>query len=138
MFWKRPLVSDGFSESWQYDFDHEIYVRLLLAGHVCHHLPVPLASHRLHAVSKTVAEGHRQDEEFDRIAEVLRAPPARAQRRRCRATRFLRNSYSASQAGELREASRSLLKALLIHPEGLLRRPFWGCSRQALARSFST
>ncbi|MGA2702278.1 MAG: glycosyltransferase family 2 protein [Isosphaeraceae bacterium] len=138
MFWKRPMLAEGFSEKWQYDFDHEMYVRLLLAGHVCHHLPLPLASYRLHAVSKTVAEGHRQDEEFDRIAEYYEPHLRGAQRRWCRATRFLRRSYSASQAGNLREASRSLLKALLIHPEGLLRRPFWGCLRQALARSLST
>jgi len=58
MFWKRELLADGFDERWRYCFDHELYVRLLLAGYKCEHLPFTLAAYRLHGSSKTVAEGH--------------------------------------------------------------------------------
>ncbi len=63
------LVKSGFQERWNYDFDHDMYVRLLLAGHKCEYMPLPMAAYRLHEVSKTIAEGHRQLEEFDQIAE---------------------------------------------------------------------
>lgn len=137
MFWRRELVRSGFQECWPYDFDHDMYVRLLLAGHRCEHLPVPLAAYRLHSASKTVAEGHRQEQEFDQIAEQYESQLRGAGRRWCAATRFLRRSCSASQAGNVREASAYLLRALLIHPEGIRRRPFWGCLRLALRSGFA-
>lgn len=129
-FWKRELVEGGFDESWRYDFDHDLYVRLLLAGHRCEHIPLPFAAYRLHAVSKTVAEGHRQIEEFDRSAEVYESSLQGADRRWCRATRFLRRSYAASEAGNKRESARWLMRALATHPESLVHRPFWGCLRR--------
>ena len=49
MFWRRELLRDGFAERWRYCFDHELYVRLLLVGHACEHLPLPVAAYRLHA-----------------------------------------------------------------------------------------
>lgn len=132
MFWKRELLRSGFQECWPYDFDHDMYVRLLLDGHRCEHLPVPVAAYRLHSASKTVAEGHRQEEEFDRIAEHYEGHLHGVGRRWCRATRFLRRSYAASQRGKAREAAACLLRALLIHPEGVIHRPFWGCFKQTL------
>ncbi len=136
-FWKRELVEGGFDESWPYDFDHDLYVRLLLTGHSCEHMPLPVAAYRLHAVSKTVAEGHRQIEEFDRSAEVYESSLQGADRRWCRATRFLRRSYAASEAGNKRESARWLMRALATHPESLAHRPFWGCLRK-LATSGSS
>jgi len=136
-FWKRELVEGGFDESWRYDFDHDLYVRLLLTGHSCEHMPLPVAAYRLHAVSKTVAEGHRQIEEFDRSAEVYESSLQGADRRWCRATRFLRRSYAASEAGNKRESARWLMRALATHPESLAHRPFWGCLRK-LATSGSS
>jgi len=130
MFWKRELVAGGFDEAWPYDFDHDMYVRLLLDGHRCEHLPVPLAAYRLHAVSKTVAEGDRQTLEFERSAEVYEARLHGSDRRWCRATRFLRRSYAASSAGDRAEGVRWLLRALATHPEGLASRPFWGTLRR--------
>jgi len=130
MFWKRELVNSGFDEAWPYDFDHDLYVRLLLSGQVCEHLPLPVAAYRLHAASKTVAEGYRQDEEFDRSAEYYESQLRGAGRRWCRATRFLRQSYKASAAGKTGEGGRLLMQALLIYPEGIASRPFWGCLRQ--------
>lgn len=130
MFWRRELVGAGFDEQWRYDFDHDLYVRLLLDGHSCEHLPRAVAGYRLHAASKTVAESKRFDEEFDRSAEVYEHRLTGSDRRWCRATRYLRRSYAASEAGDRREGSRWLLRALLTHPESFAARPFWGCFRR--------
>lgn len=132
MFWKRELLSEGFAEQWRYCFDHELYVRLLLAGHTCDHLPVTLAAYRLHPNSKTVAEGDLFDREFDQIAEIYEPQLSGGGRRWCAATRHLRESSAASEDGRLGAAARSLLHALLVHPESVAARPFWGCFRQLL------
>lgn len=132
MFWKRELLREGFEERWRYCFDHELYVRLLIEGHVCEHLPVPVGAYRLHASSKTVAEGDRFDREFDEIAEIYEGRLRGAGRRWCAATRHLRRSFEASRAGDRGAAARSLLRALFIHPEGVAGRPFWGCFRRML------
>jgi glycosyltransferase involved in cell wall biosynthesis len=129
-FWKTEIVKSGFQERWNYDFDHDMYVRLLLNGHKCEYLPIPLARYRLHEVSKTIAEGHRQLEEFDQIAEFYEPQLKGADQRWCRATRFLRLSYAASEAGRKTEAIKWLTKALATHPESLIDRPFWGCLRR--------
>jgi glycosyltransferase involved in cell wall biosynthesis len=129
-FWKREILKEGFQERWQYDFDHDMYVRLLLNGHKCEYLPLPVAAYRLHEVSKTVAEGHRLIEEFDEIAEFYEPKLQGSDQRWCRATRFLRLSYASSEAGFKRKAANWLVRALATHPEGLLNRPFWGCLRR--------
>jgi glycosyltransferase involved in cell wall biosynthesis len=136
-FWRTELVRSGFQERWNYDFDHDMYVRLLLDGHKCEYLPIAMARYRLHDVSKTVAEGHRQIEEFDRIAEYYESQLQGSDQRWCRATRFLRLSYAASEAGQKIEAVRWLMRALAIYPENLINRPFWGCLLR-LAASGST
>lgn len=137
-FWKRELVQGGFDEQWPYDFDHDLYVRLLLAGHKCEHIPLPFACYRLHAASKTVAENFRQIEEFDRSAEVYEHRLAGADRRWCRATRFLRQSYAASEAGNKKESARWLFRALVTHPESLAQRNFWGCLRKLASNGSRT
>jgi len=131
-FWKTDIVRSGFQEHWNYDFDHDLYIRLLLAGHTCEYLPLPIAGYRLHEVSKTVAEGHRQIEEFDQIAEHYESQLQGSDKRWCKATRYLRLSYAASEAGRRAEGARWLMKALAVHPEGLKNRPFWGCLRRLL------
>lgn len=133
-FWKTEIVKSGFQERWNYDFDHDMYVRLLLAGHKCEHLPLPMAGYRLHEVSKTIAEGHRQLEEFDQIAEFYEPQLHGVDQRWCRATRFLRLSYAASEAGRKSEAASWLMRAFATHPEGLFARPFWGCLRRLTLR----
>jgi glycosyltransferase involved in cell wall biosynthesis len=133
MFWRRGLVTPGFDEQWNYDFDHDLYVRLLLDGHVCQHLPAALAKYRLHASSKTVADSQRFDEEFDRSAELYEDRLSGADRRWCRATRYLRRSHAASGAGDRRDGARWLVRAALTHPESLAARPFWGCLRRLAA-----
>ena len=130
MFWKRELMQSGFDEKWLYDFDHDLYVRLLLEGHKCEHLSLPVAAYRWHAVSKTMTQASAFDEEFDRSAEHYENRLQGAGRRWCRATRFMRQSYKASAAGNTAEGGRLLLRALLIYPEGLASRPFWGSLRQ--------
>ena len=129
-FWKRELITGGFDEAWPYDFDHDLYVRLLLAGHKCEYIPQAFAKYRLHAASKTVAENHKQIAEFDRSAEVYEDRLQGADRRWCRSTRFLRRSYAASESGNKSEGARWLVRALTTYPEGLIKRPFWGCLRK--------
>jgi glycosyltransferase involved in cell wall biosynthesis len=132
MFWKRDLLSGGFDERWRYCFDHELYVRLLLAGRQCDHLPVLLAAYRLHQSSKTVAEGDLFDREFDQIADIYEPKLNGSDRRWCAATRLLRQSFAASLEGKRLSAARDLLKAISIHPESLGGRTFWGCARRML------
>jgi glycosyltransferase involved in cell wall biosynthesis len=132
MFWRRELLSEGFDERWRYCFDHELYVRLLLAGYKCEHLPVTLAAYRLHPTSKTVAEGDLFDREFDEIARIYEPRLSGSGRRWCAATRLLRESFEASRSGRRRAAASNLFHALLIHPEGIAARPFWGCFHQLL------
>ncbi len=129
-FWKRKLMGEGFDEAWRYDFDHDLYVRLLLAGHKCTHIPATFAGYRLHAASKTVAEQSGFDEEFDRSAEMYESRLQGADRRWCRSTRFLRRSYAASESGDKSEGARWLMRALATYPEALMKRPFWGCLRK--------
>ena len=132
MFWRHSLIEDGFDERWRYCFDHELYVRLLLAGHKCDHLPRTLAAYRLHASSKTVAEGDLFDREFDQIADIYEPKLEGSDRRWCAATRLLRQSFAASVDGERLNAAKSLLQALRVHPESIAGRNFWGCVRQLL------
>lgn len=135
MFWKRDLLRDGFSEKWRYCFDHELYVRLLLEGHRCEHVKSTFAAYRLHPDSKTVAEGNLFDHEFDEIAAIYESKLDRGDRRWCAATRLLRQSFQASRAGNKLEAAKDLMQALLIHPESVSARNFWGCFRQLLLGS---
>jgi len=132
MFWKRSLLVDGFDERRRYCFDHELYVRLLLTGYKCEHLPVLLAGYRHHPTSKTVAEGDLFNREFDEIARIYENHLKGTARRWCVATRHLRHSFAASNSGDRGVAVTHLLSALLIHPEGILRRPFWGCFRRII------
>ncbi|MEP6819693.1 MAG: glycosyltransferase family 2 protein [bacterium] len=132
MFWRRSLLSSGFDERWRYCFDHELYVRLLLAEHRCDHLPRTLAAYRLHASSKTVAEGDLFDREFDQIAEIYEPKLEGSDRRWCAATRLLRESFADSRKGERLNAAKHLLHVLRIYPESIAGRNFWGCVRQLL------
>ena len=129
-FWKRELLGPGFDEAWRYDFDHDLYVRLLLSGHKCEHIAATFAGYRLHAASKTVAETEAFDEEFDRSAELYEGRLHGSDRRWCRSTRFLRRSYAASESGNKSEGVRWLMRALATYPEGVMKRPFWGCFRK--------
>jgi glycosyltransferase involved in cell wall biosynthesis len=137
MFWKRELLRDGFAERWRYCFDHELYVRLLLEGRRCEHLGVPLAAYRLHAASKTVAEGSLFDREFDEIVDIYEKQLRNPGRRWCAATRHLRRSFAASTSGNRGAALGSLLKAALIHPESLIHRPFWGCLHRIVSPHYT-
>ena len=132
MFWKREIVKEGLQERWRYCFDNELYARLLIRGHKCEHLPVPLAAYRYHGASKTVAEGEQFDHEFDEIAEMYQKELKGAARRWTVGTLLVRRSFQASEAGDARASARYLLRSLLVYPEGIATRPFWGCFRRAL------
>jgi len=134
MFWKRSLMENGFDESWRYDFDHDLYVRLLLKGYRCEHLSLPVAAYRWHAISKTMSDRNLFDEEFDRSAEHYEGSLQGSDRRWVRSTRLLRQSYLASGEGRISEARKLLTQAALTYPEGLASKLFWGCVRQLSRR----
>src|ERR1044071_5288346 len=79
-----------------------MYARLLIQGHKCEHLPVPVAAYRYHPESKTVAEGDLFDHEFDEITEMYQKQLKGAERRWTMGTLLLRRSYQASQTGDTR------------------------------------
>jgi glycosyltransferase involved in cell wall biosynthesis len=131
MFWDGAIVKQfKFQERWRYTFDHDLYVRLLLAGYTCEYLPVLVAGYRLHPASKTVAEGDGFDQEFDLIAAHYESDLSGSARRWTRATRFLRESYKASERGDRRLGTSFLFRAVATHPESVVQRPFWGCLRR--------
>lgn len=132
MFWKRGILKEGFQERWRYCFDNEMYARLLIRGHKCEYLPVPVAAYRYHPESKTVAEGDLFDREFDDITEMYQKELKGAQRRWTMATLLIRRSIQASQTGDTKASAKYLLRSLLIHPEGIISRPFWGGFRRTL------
>jgi Glycosyltransferases involved in cell wall biogenesis len=134
MFWKRELMGSGFDETWRFDFDHDFYVRLLLAGYRCQHLSLPVAAYRWHASSKTMTDASLFDDEFDRIAEHYETRLTGSDRRWVRCTRLLRQSYVASSEGRLGDARKLLLRAGRTYPEALKGQLFWGCVRQLSRR----
>lgn len=130
MFWRRSAFPINFDEGLNYCFDHDLYLRLMLAGKRCEYLPHPLAAYRLHEASKTVSEKSKFDEEFDRLVERYLARLGWTDGRLVAATRSLRRSYAASERGDLKSSIRELGRATMIHPESLGRRPWWGCLRR--------
>jgi glycosyltransferase involved in cell wall biosynthesis len=124
MFWRRETLEGGFDERWRYCFDHAKYLDLVLEGHRCHHLPLPVAGYRLHASSKTVAEAQGFEREFDAIAERYEPFVPWLARRRSRAVRLLRGSYAESRAGRSRASGVLLGLAFLTSPFEISRRPF--------------
>ena len=132
MFWKRKIIEDGVQERWRYCFDNELYARLLIRGHKCEYLPLPIAAYRFHATSKTVAEGEKFDDEFDQITEMYLKELKGGQRRWAVGTLLLRRSFQASQTGDAKASAKFLWRSLMAHPAGIISRPFWGCFRRTL------
>lgn len=146
-FWHGELFRKHgqFSESYHYCFDHEWYLRLLLAGVKCTPIRRVLAGYRFHGASKTVALGHEFGAEADRIRDkyLAQIPPRRARQEMLRARRRNRftASYSAFQKaiaavreGKRSEAWRTYLGAVSEYPRGLFSRASLGCARRLLLR----
>ena len=132
MFWKRALVEQRFNEEYRFAFDMDFYVRLLLKRHRCGHLPLPVATYRLHPSSKTVAEGSAMADELDHLAVVYDGHLPWLGRQRCRSTQLVRRSFRASSAGDRSESARQLVRAFLTYPGIVTKRPFWGTLRRSL------
>ena len=130
MFWRRELLIDGFDESYNYCFDHDLYVKLLLKNYKCHHLSLPLAAYRLHENSKTVADNEKFNREFDLIAEKYESELRWKDRRLSQAIRSIRRSYLSSARGDKTQALRWLVKSIILTPEVIFCRPFWGSLKQ--------
>jgi glycosyltransferase involved in cell wall biosynthesis len=137
MFWRRELLRDGFDERFRYCFDFELFLRLLFSGHKCEHLPLALASFRLHETSKTIAEAEQFEDEVLRMSREYFEHVAWAAKRACFATHHFRKSYEASLAGDLRDSARHLARAVWNQPRAVLNRSFWGCLRQLLRHGSS-
>lgn len=133
MFWRRSaLPAEGFDERWQFDFDHEMYLRLVTRGLRCWHMDLPIAAYRLHQDSKTVAQAHAMDAEFDSIAQLyedLVAPSTK------RASKALREVRSAAQPETgAREATQLLWSAGRRSPSVIPRRAFWAAAKRAIRK----
>jgi glycosyltransferase involved in cell wall biosynthesis len=135
MFWERKLVQKyRFQERWSYDFDHDLYIRLLLDGYKCEPLSLPVAAYRLHGASKTVADAKKMDAEFDEVARHYESIIDGSGKRWSRSTRLLRESYVASESGDRLRGAKLLLRAVTTYPQSVARRPFWGCLRRIAVR----
>jgi hypothetical protein len=93
---------------------------------------MPLAAYRLHPASKTVAQSDCFEVEFDEIAKIYESHLRGSGRRWCNATLSLRRSVAASRAGRSDEAAREFMRALIVHPEGIGSRLFWGTLKALL------
>ena len=125
-FWARELFEKHgrFDPRYQFCFDHEFYVRLLLGGEVCGQIAYPLSGYRLHANSKTVALKEKFMAEFKAIRQRYgkRIPARAAQPYLTRQSRWGRVGYPLQRArqawaeGRRREALGSLGDLLRKYP----------------------
>ena len=141
--WSREMLSavGGFDESFRYLFDINLYASLLARGERCIPLDRPLASYRFHESSKTVAEGGRFEEEWDRIREhflpllpARQRPVARHRIALLKSDALYTRAARASAEGRPAEAWALFASALRAYPPSLLTRSGLGCARRLLVR----
>lgn len=140
MFWRRSVVNVSFNTSYNYCFDHDFYLQLLLNGTKCHHLNHPIAAYRIHSSSKTVNYQDNFDSEFASIADSYLFNLKYFDRRKVIATNKIRHLYKQSQ--NISSISKYiniviLLKTLClltVYPEIIFRRAWWGTVRYVSKR----
>ncbi|MFI5310332.1 MAG: glycosyltransferase family 2 protein [Gemmatimonadales bacterium] len=139
--WSREMLQSvgGFDESFRYLFDINLYATLLSRGERCLALDRPLAAYRFHPSSKTVAEGDRFEEEWDRIRD--RCLPLLPFHERLVARHRLAVRRSGAEytraAQELADGHRAaartrFTRAVAAYPPSLLSRSGLGCARRLL------
>lgn len=142
-FWKRSLFEKYglFDESYRYCFDNEFYARLIQGGEVCRPLFRPVAAYRLHAASKTVAEGDRFQDEWDRIrgAYGFGVTPAEVRRATLAARKeWSRDAFNESrelaEAGDYDEARRRYWEGVRRHAARMASSVGLGAVKNALRR----
>src|SRR5665213_344445 len=144
-FWKRELFAaqGPLGETYQYCFDHEFYLKLLLAGEKCVPIKRVLAGYRFHHASKTVTLGHEFAGESDRIREkyLSQIPPRRARQEKVRSIRrnqftkcytAFQDSIDFIRNGSPGKAWGTYLKAVRDYPRGMISRAGIGCARRLL------
>lgn len=140
-FWRRQLFEKHglFDEQYRYAFDHEFYVRLLLASERCRPVSTPLAAYRLHPQSKTVLENQSFNAEWDAVREryLFQVPPGEV--RRARHVFELKQSRTqCAQAlelhrrGETKAAWQRFWATVLHWPSSATTRFGWGCLRRLM------
>jgi len=145
-FWKRELftLNGPLSEEYQYCFDHEFYLRLLLSGEKCIPVKRVLAAYRFHGASKTVLFGHKFNGEADRIREsyLARISPRRARQESLRARRrsqfgkcyaAFQDAIESIRQGRPAQAWRTYRNAIMEYPRGVFSRAGIGCARRLLS-----
>ncbi len=140
-FWRRDIVERHglFDASFRYTFDYEYWVRLAVGGERCLRVPQPLAGFRLHATSKTVAEGEKFAAEEQRVRErYLPKLPDRAAsacRKRVRVLTTFRDFNQALallQQGRRSDAWVLFRAAVRRNPPSLATRNGLGCAARLL------
>lgn len=143
MFWRRQMVEQVglFDERYRYCFDHDLYVRLLLAGVTCEVIDRPLAAYRFHGSSKSVAEASGFTKDFAAVRERYesqlpagrrRAEARFAARRNARTGVYGAFNKAIRLAGERHRwlAWREWFLAVRSRPSLALSRSSLGCLKQ--------
>lgn len=135
MFWRRSAFSVHFDPSYNYCFDHDLYMKLLIAGKSCKHIKYPLAAYRLHRSSKTVMFQSQFDLEFDRITDSYLVFLKNSDKRLVRAISKIRYVYHEIKNDEDSNGLKQIiwfarLAVLAFYcPKILMRRAWWGTFR---------
>lgn len=124
-FWRRSLFEKYgvFDQKYRYCFDHEFYVRLLIAKVRCVKVEHPLSAYRLHPGSKSVAEFDGFAKEFSEIrrkyiskASAWRIPIENSRKLARDAYRLLWEGIRSYQAGHRNEGISQGIRALRLSP----------------------
>lgn len=139
--WDRELLQTvgGFDESLRYLFDINLYAAFLSRGVRCHALPRPVAAYRFHPTSKTVAEGHHYETEWDIIRARYVTSLPRTMRWRAahligllKAQAMVVDAARAAEAGDLATARAGYFAGVRRHPGIVFSRAGMGCVRRML------
>ena len=143
MFWRRRSLNVSFDTSYNYCFDHDFYMRLLLAGKKCVHLKHPVAAYRIHSTSKTFTSQNKFDNEFDHIAQRYKSNLSYIDRRKVDSTNKIRKWHKIgnSESSPIRAIHyyyvlTRLLLILLRYPELIIKRAWWGTLRSLIRRIY--
>lgn len=141
-FWRRTVIEQcgPFDEQYRCSFDYEYWVRLISRGYRCVPVDRQFSSFRLHATSKTVAEGSRFTQEDERIRQHYLAGMAPAEQKRFH--RLLKKGQGIQTigrvlelqaAGDLPAARQLFFRTVRQNPRLLGTRYALGCLRRLIS-----
>ena len=139
-FWRRSVFDrfGTFEESFRYGFDHEFNVRLMVGGVGLRCIDTPVAAYRLHATSKTVAEGSHFEPEWEAVRQRYqsRVDPADWHRAAVRNDRYhrwkrkfndFRDAISVARTAGRPAGLARMYRAVRSNPRSLFTRAAAGC-----------